>query len=116
MLGKACIERLKTDTNPNPRRTAPGSPHASPVARTRAWRQVKLGERPPYPWTEATKRCLTETRKRSKARDDSILGWFNEHLKDYDVQAITREVVQELRAPITFRLIKTNPAYGPTAN
>jgi hypothetical protein len=30
MLGKACIERLKTDTNPNPRRTAPG--RLEPVA------------------------------------------------------------------------------------
>ena len=68
------------------------------VARSRAWRQVRLGERPPYLWTEAAKRWLTETRKRSKARDESILAWFEQHLKDYDVQAITREVVQELRA------------------
>jgi hypothetical protein len=64
------------------------------VARTRAWRQVRLGEQPAYPWTQAAKRWLIETRKRSKARDESILAWFNEHLKDYAVQAITREVVQ----------------------
>jgi hypothetical protein len=62
------------------------------VARTRAWRQVRLGERPAYLWTDAAKRWLAETRKRSKARDESILAWFEEHLKDYDVQAITREV------------------------
>jgi hypothetical protein len=42
------------------------------VARTRAWRQVRLGERPTYLWTDAAKRWLTETRKRSKARDESI--------------------------------------------
>jgi hypothetical protein len=68
------------------------------VARSRAWRQVRLGERPAYLWTDAAKRWLTETRKRSKARDESILAWFEQHLKDYDLQAITREVVQELRA------------------
>jgi hypothetical protein len=37
-------------------------------------------------------------RKRSKARDQSNLAWFEEHLKDHDVEAITRDVVQELRA------------------
>jgi integrase len=68
------------------------------VARTRAWRQVRLGERPPYRWTDAAIRWLAETRKRSKSRDKSILAWFDEHLNKYDVQAITREVVQELRA------------------
>jgi integrase len=50
------------------------------------------------PLADAAKRWLTETRKRSKARDESIPAWFEEHLKDCDVQAITREVVQQLRA------------------
>ncbi len=68
------------------------------VARTRAWRQVRLGERPPFPWRDAATRWLTETRKHSKRRDESILAWFDEHLNKYDVQAITREVVQELRS------------------
>jgi integrase len=68
------------------------------LARTRAWRQVRLGERPPFPWRDAATRWLAETRKRSKRRDESILAWFDEHLNKYDVQAITREVVQELRA------------------
>ncbi len=67
------------------------------VARTRAWRQVRLGERPPFLWTEAADRWLTETHKRSKARDVSILAWFNRHLNVYDVQAITRDVVEDLR-------------------
>jgi integrase len=67
-------------------------------ARSRAWRQVKLEERPPYPWSTARQRWLTETRKRSKKRDEQILAWFDEHLKDADVQGITREVIEELRA------------------
>ena len=74
-------------------------------ARSHAWRQVNLGDRPPYPWSAARKRWLAETRKRSKARagapgarDEQILTWFDEHLKDTDVQGITREVIEELRA------------------
>ena len=67
-------------------------------ARSRAWRQVKLGERPPYPWTVARKRWLAETSKRSKIRDEQILTWFDEHLQDTAVQGITREVIEELRA------------------
>jgi hypothetical protein len=57
-----------------------------------------LGERPPFLWRDAATRWLTETRKRSKRKDESILAWFDEHLNQYDVQAITREVVQQLRA------------------
>jgi integrase len=68
------------------------------AARNRAWRQAKLEERPPYPWKEAKKRWLAETRKKSKLRDEQILAWFDEHLKDADMQGITREVVEELRA------------------
>jgi integrase len=68
------------------------------VARSAAWRQAKLGERPPYPWSAARKRWLAETQKRTKAKDEAILTWFDEHLKDADVQGITREVIDELRA------------------
>jgi integrase len=69
-------------------------------ARSSAWRQVKLGERPPYSWAVASKRWLAETRKRSNSRlrDVQILAWFDKHLHDADVQGITREVVEELRA------------------
>lgn len=68
------------------------------LARTRAWRQVRLGDRPPFLWRDAATRWLAETRKRSKRKDELILAWLGEHLSQYDVQAITREVVQELRA------------------
>ena len=68
------------------------------AARSRAWRQAKLGERPPYPWSAAHKRWLAETQKRTKAKDEATLRWFDQHLRDADVQGITREVIDELRA------------------
>lgn len=67
-------------------------------ARAAAWRQVKLGERPPYPWNAARKRWLSETRKRSVEKDEIILTWLDENLKGESLQEITREVVEELRA------------------
>jgi hypothetical protein len=66
--------------------------------RGEAWRQRKLGERPPYPWADAKTRWLAETQKRSKRRDVDILAWFDEHLDGEMVQDITREVIEELRA------------------
>jgi len=68
------------------------------LARGRAWRQARLGERPPYPWDAARKRWLAETRKRSRGKDEIILRWLDRHLKGHSVQEITREVVDELRA------------------
>lgn len=68
------------------------------AARARAWRQARLGERPPYPWEAARKRWLAEARKRSSDKDGVILTWFDEHLKGRTLQEITREVVEELRA------------------
>lgn len=67
-------------------------------ARAAAWRQVRLGERPAYPWTAARKRWLSETRKRSVDKDETILTWFDEHLDGQSLQDVTREVVEELRA------------------
>jgi len=66
-------------------------------ARNRAWRQARLGERPAVLWEAATKRWLTETQKRSKWRDEAIIGWFDEHLKGQPLTNITREVIDELR-------------------
>lgn len=66
-------------------------------ARSAAWRQAKLGERAPYPWATARKRWLAETQKRTKAKDEAILTWFDEHLEGADLQGITREVIEELR-------------------
>jgi integrase len=77
------------------------------AARGAAWRQAKLGERPPYPWAAATKRWLAETQKRTREKDEAIIEWLSEEevageaaggLKGADVQGITREVVEKLRA------------------
>jgi hypothetical protein len=66
-------------------------------ARDSVWRQVKLGEKPPYLWSDARKRWLIETRKRTKAKDEEILSWFDKHLKRHTMQDITRPVVEHLR-------------------
>jgi len=77
------------------------------LARSKAWRQAKLDERPNYLWSDACTRWLTETTKRTKRKDVEILSWFAEHLKDADVQGITREVIDELRA---LKAEETSPA------
>jgi hypothetical protein len=59
-------------------------------ARDSVWRQVKLGEKAPYLWSDARKRWLAETHKRTKAKDEEILSWFDKHLKGHTVQDITR--------------------------
>lgn len=67
-------------------------------ARARAWRQVRLGDRPAITWEAARKRWLSEYEKRSKDRDADRLKWFDEHLAGQPLANITREVIDELRA------------------
>ena len=67
------------------------------AARARAWRQVRLGERPPYPWASAKKRYLTEVRRKDDPSVTTILNWLDSHLKGRSVQEITRDVIDELR-------------------
>ena len=68
------------------------------AARARAWRQARLGERPPYPWDEAKKRWLAERRRKDDPSVKTILDWLDERLKGYAIQDITREVIDKLRA------------------
>jgi len=68
------------------------------AARARAWRQVRLGERPAYPWDAARKRWLAEQRRQDDPSVITILNWLDKHLKGRSVQEITREVIEELRA------------------
>lgn len=68
------------------------------LARNRAWRQVRLGERPVVLWETVRRRWLAETEKRSKWRDEAILDWLETHLKGQPLTNITREVIDELRA------------------
>lgn len=69
------------------------------IARARAYRHVRLGERASYQWKAAAVRWLNETRKRSIDKDRAILKWFAAQFDpSTTVQDITREVVEELRA------------------
>lgn len=79
-------------------------------ARSRAWRQARLGERPVVLWEVATKRWLTETQKRSKWRDEAIIAWFGQHLKGQPIENITAEVIAELRG------LKADETSQSTAN
>lgn len=63
----------------------------------RAWREHKLGDRSAVPWREAAARWLTETRKRSKDKDEYILAWLGGHLDNEPLSAIDREAIEELR-------------------
>lgn len=67
-------------------------------ARSRAWRQARLGERPVTLWATASKNWLKGTQKRSKDKDRIIIEWFDEHLKGQALDAVTPEVIEELRA------------------
>lgn len=67
------------------------------LARNRAYKEIRLGHRAPYPWKEAGKRWLNETRKRSKDMDERIIAWFDEQLGEATLPQITREVIEELR-------------------
>lgn len=68
------------------------------LTRSQAYRQIRLGERPAYLWTDAARRWLTETRKRSIDIDRRIITWFTQQLgKEATVQQITPLVIEELR-------------------
>ncbi len=65
--------------------------------RERAWRELKLGERAAVPWREAAARWLTETKKRTKAKDGYMLAWFGGYLDDEPLSAIDRDTIEDLR-------------------
>jgi integrase len=66
-------------------------------ARNRAWRQARLGEKPPTLWRTAANKWLRETQKRSKEKDRIIIEWFDEHLQGQPLENITEAVIEELR-------------------
>lgn len=63
----------------------------------RVFRLRKLGERGAHTFGEASARWLTETRKRSLAKDEAILAWFDEHLRNEPLDEIDRDAIDELR-------------------
>ena len=65
--------------------------------RERAWRELKLGDRSAIPWREAAARWLTETRKKTKTKDEYMLAWFGGYLDNEPLSAIDRETIEDLR-------------------
>ena len=68
--------------------------------RERLWRLYRLGERGAIRFGEASARWLTETTKRSKGKDEYILDWFDERLKDEPLTAIDSDAIEVLRAEL----------------
>jgi integrase len=68
------------------------------VSRNRAYNHIRLGERVEHSFKDAARRWLNETSKRSKDLDGRIIYWLNEQLDDATLSAISREVIDELRA------------------
>lgn len=67
------------------------------LSRSRAYENIRLGNRPDHTWKEAASRWLTETRKRSKDVDERIIAWLSEQIGDASLSAIDREVIDQLR-------------------
>jgi hypothetical protein len=65
--------------------------------RERAWRELKLGDRTAVPWREAAARWLTETKKRTKSKDEYMLAWFGGYLDNEPPSAIDRDTIEDLR-------------------
>lgn len=64
---------------------------------TRCYRLHKLGDKSAVLWSEAAKRWLTETTKRTKKKDELILEWFAEHIASEPLSAIDRDAIEVLR-------------------
>ena len=63
----------------------------------RAYREHKLGDRSAVPWREAAARWLTETRKRTKSKDEYMLAWFGGYLDNEPLSGIDRDTIEDLR-------------------
>lgn len=63
----------------------------------RAYRLRKLGDRSAHSFGEASARWLSETRKRTVEKDETILAWFDEHLRNEPLNAIDRDAIEVLR-------------------
>lgn len=71
--------------------------------RERLWRLEKLGDRSATAFSVAAARWLTETQKRTKAKDEAILEWFcsQPELKEAPLSAVDRDAIDELRGMLT---------------
>lgn len=63
------------------------------------WRVDKLGERPRRIWNDAVVRWLTEQAHKASIEADKIhLRWLDQHLRDLDLTAITKERIDRIGA------------------
>jgi len=65
--------------------------------RERLWRVHQLGDRGSLRWTEAAAEWLASIPEKSRAKEESILNWFDAEIRDEPLNAITRDAVIELR-------------------
>lgn len=67
--------------------------------RDRLWRLSKLGDRSSTPFSKACALWLTETQKKTKAKDELIIEWFcsQPELKDAPLSSIDIDAIKELR-------------------
>lgn len=78
--------------------------------RSRYWRESKLGESF-HSFREAGERWLNETEKRTKAKDEGIIKWFEPYLGELPLRDINREVLDAARAKLSEGLSKTTVNY-----
>lgn len=67
------------------------------VEHARLWRVHHLKDRSSIRWTEAAAEWLAALPEKSRYKEESILNWFDEEIRDEPLHAITRDVVIELR-------------------
>lgn len=65
--------------------------------RSDLWRQIRLGERPKYLWSQAVERWYAEAQGRDKERDYERLKWFAEYINSTPLVGINRRVIDKLR-------------------
>jgi integrase len=62
------------------------------------WRQIKLGERPRYTFTEAVEHWYELADNRSRDQDRAKLKWFATYIGGLPLAELTRERIEKLRA------------------
>jgi integrase len=68
--------------------------------RDRLWRLYQLKDRSAIRWTEAAAEWLAEIPEKSRYKEESILNWFDRHIRDETLGSIDREAVLELRSTL----------------
>lgn len=65
--------------------------------KAKAWREIKMGEKPVHTWEDAALRWLREKEgKKDYEGDCQKIGWFNPHLKGKLLTEITSDLIYEI--------------------